>query len=145
MEEASKEASRIEQETKHFLEQYQMVPGEKDARTCLYELRSQLQEYERLRSRAGKSDAARQEFERKQNSLLAFGKEAGMDFGEDLAAGISQLQMKATEYRIAQKAYAEARKTNVQMNKAAITTNNAIFRNFFVFVLYLRFNYLRLI
>ena len=33
-----------------------------------------------------------------------------MDFGEDLAAGISQLQMKATEYRIAQKAYAEARK-----------------------------------
>ena len=54
-----------------------MVPGEKDARTCLYELRSQLQEYERLRSRAGKSDAARQEFERKQNSLLAFGKEAG--------------------------------------------------------------------
>lgn len=110
MEEASKEASRIEQETKHFLEQYQMVPGEKDARTCLYELRSQLQEYERLRSRAGKSDAARQEFERKQNSLLAFGKEAGMDFGEDLAAGISQLQMKATEYRIAQKAYAEARK-----------------------------------
>ena len=75
MEEASKEASRIEQETKHFLEQYQMVPGEKDARTCLYELRSQLQEYERLRSRAGKSDAARQEFERKQNSLLAFGKE----------------------------------------------------------------------
>lgn len=110
MEEASKEASRIEQETKGFLEQYQMVPGEKDARTCLYELRSQLQEYERLRSRAGKSDAARQEFERKQNSLLAFGKEAGMDFGEDLAAGISQLQMKATEYRIAQKAYAEARK-----------------------------------
>ena len=37
------------------------------------------------------------------------------------------------------------RKTNVQMNKAAITTNNAIFRNFFVFILYLRFNYLRLI
>ena len=33
MEEASKEASRIEQETKHFLEQYQMVPGEKDPRT----------------------------------------------------------------------------------------------------------------
>lgn len=55
MEEASKEASRIEQETKGFLEQYQMVPGEKDARTCLYELRSQLQEYERLRSRAGKA------------------------------------------------------------------------------------------
>lgn len=120
MEEASKEASRIEQETKHFLEQYQMVPGEKDARTCLYELRSQLQEYERLRSRAGKSDAARQEFERKQNSLLAFGKEAGMDFGEDLAAGISQLQMKATEYRIAQKAYAEARKRENCLNRNTI-------------------------
>lgn len=29
--------------------------GRKDARTCLYELRSQLQEYERLRSRAGKA------------------------------------------------------------------------------------------
>lgn len=46
-----------------------MVPGEKDARTCLYELRSQLQEYERLRSRAGKSDAARQEFELETETL----------------------------------------------------------------------------
>ena len=64
MEEASKEASRIEQETKGFLEQYQMVPGEKDARTCLYELRSQLQEYERLRSRAGKK---RELFEQEHN------------------------------------------------------------------------------
>ena len=33
-----------------------------------------------------------------------------MDFGDDLAAGISQLQMKAAEYRIAEKAYEEAKK-----------------------------------
>lgn len=117
MEEASKEAARIEACTKEFLEQYQMETGEKDARTCLYELRSQVQEYERLKSRAGKSEAARQEFDRKQSSLLEFGKEAGMDFGEDLAAGISQLQMKATEYRIARTAYREAKQARMQYEK----------------------------
>lgn len=117
MEEAAKEAERIETETKEFLGQYGLAPGEKDARTCLYELRSQLQDYERLKSRAGRSDAARQEFDRKQQSLLDFGKEAGVDFGEDLAAGISQLQMKATEYRMAKKAYEEAVKKREQFEQ----------------------------
>lgn len=110
MEDASKETERIETKIRDFLGQYHIFTGDQDARKALYELRSKMQEYERLRSRALKSEAARKEFDNKRESLLAFGREAGMDFGDDLAAGISQLQMKAAEYRIAEKAYEEAKK-----------------------------------
>ena len=40
-----------------------------------------------------------------------------MDFGEDIAAGLSQMQMKATEYRIAQKAYEQACQKKAQFEQ----------------------------
>lgn len=108
MDEASGEAERIQQRTQKFLENYHLAYEIRDARSSLYELKNQIHEYERLKTRAAKSDAAREEFDRIRESLLAFGKSTGVDFGEDIAAGLSQLQMKAAEYRLAVKAYEQA-------------------------------------
>lgn len=105
MDDASGEATRIQQKAKEFLERYHIQCDARDARSSLYELKNQLHEYERLKTRAAKSDAAREEFDRIRESLLAFGKSTGVDFGEDIAAGLSQLQMKAAEYRLAVKSY----------------------------------------
>lgn len=108
MDEASGEAERIQQRAQKFLENYHLAYEIRDARSSLYELKNQIHEYERLKTRAAKSDAAREEFDRIRESLLAFGKSTGVDFGEDIAAGLSQLQMKAAEYRLAVKAYEQA-------------------------------------
>lgn len=108
MDEASGEAERIQQRAQKFLENYHVAYDVRDARSSLYELKNQIHEYERLKTRAAKSDAAREEFDRIRESLLAFGKSTGVDFGEDIAAGLSQLQMKAAEYRLAVKAYEQA-------------------------------------
>lgn len=108
MDEASGEAERIQQRAQKFLENYHVAYDVRDARSSLYELKTQIHEYERLKTRAAKSDAAREEFDRIRESLLAFGKSTGVDFGEDIAAGLSQLQMKAAEYRLAVKAYEQA-------------------------------------
>ena len=108
MDEASGEAERIQQRAQKFLENYHVAYDVRDARSSLYELKNQIHEYERLKTRAAKSEAAREEFDRIRESLLAFGKSTGVDFGEDIAAGLSQLQMKAAEYRLAVKAYEQA-------------------------------------
>lgn len=108
MDEASGEAERIQQRAQKFLENYHLAYEIRDARSSLYELKNQIHEYERLKTRAAKSDAAREEFDSIRESLLAFGKSTGVDFGEDIAAGLSQLQMKAAEYRLAVKAYEQA-------------------------------------
>ena len=108
MDEASGEAERIQQRAQKFLENYHVAYDVRDARSSLYELKNQIHEYERLKMRAAKSEAAREEFDRIRESLLAFGKSTGVDFGEDIAAGLSQLQMKAAEYRLAVKAYEQA-------------------------------------
>ena len=108
MDDASGEATRIQQKAQEFLERYHIQCDARDARSSLYELKNQLHEYERLKTRAAKSDAAREEFDRIRESLLAFGESTGVDFGEDIATGLSQLQMKAAEYRLAVKAYEQA-------------------------------------
>lgn len=117
MDEASGEAERIEQRAEKFFENYHVTYDARDARSSLYELKNQLHEYERLKTRAAKSDAAREECDHIREELLAFGQSTGVDFGEDIAAGLSQLQMKATEYRIAQKAYEQACQKKAQFEQ----------------------------
>ena len=43
--------------------------------------------------------------------------EAGIDFGEDIAAGLSRLQMKATEYRLASRACEQAKTKKAEFEK----------------------------
>lgn len=117
MDEASNEALRIQQKAQEFLENYQIHCDVRDARSSLYELKNQMHEYERLKTRAAKSEAAREEFERIRESLLTFGKSTGVDFGEDIASGLSHLQMKAAEYRLAVKAYEQACQKREQFEK----------------------------
>ena len=63
MEEASEESQRIEEKVAEFLGQYHIFCAPADARSKLYELKNLLQEYERLKTRAARSDAAREEFD----------------------------------------------------------------------------------
>lgn len=105
MDEASKQAARIEEKAVSFLGQYHIFCGASDARSSLYDLRNQIHEFERLKSRADRSEAARREFDETKAELIAFGREIGMDLGDDLAAGLSHMQLRAAECRLAQEAY----------------------------------------
>ena len=120
MEEASEESQRIEEKVAEFLGQYHIFCAPADARSKLYELKNLLQEYERLKTRAARSDAAREEFDNTRNELLKFGEEAGIDFGEDIAAGLSRLQMKATEYRLASRKKLSLKKNTIWKNFRAL-------------------------
>jgi DNA repair exonuclease SbcCD ATPase subunit len=113
MEAATSESGRIEKKAKEFLGQYHINCEADKARSGLYELRNQIQEYERLKTRADKSDAAREEFDRTRDELLAFGRTSGIDFGEDIAAGLSQMQLKAAEWRLAQTSYMQAQQKKI--------------------------------
>ena len=117
MEEASEESQRIEEKVAEFLGQYHIFCAPADARSKLYELKNLLQEYERLKTRAARSDAAREEFDNTRNELLKFGEEAGIDFGEDIASGLSRLQMKAAEYRLASRACEQAKTKKAEFEK----------------------------
>ena len=117
MEEAAKEAEKIEQEAMAFLGQYHIFSGGTDLRSGLYELRGQLHEYERMKARVDKSEAAREEFDEIKDGLMKFGWEAGLEFGEDIAADLSRMQMKAAEYRLAQEAVEQAVQKREQFEK----------------------------
>ena len=117
MEEASEESQRIEEKVAEFLGQYHIFCAPADARSKLYELKNLLQEYERLKTRAARSDAAREEFDNTRNELLKFGEEAGIDFGEDIASGLSRLQMKAAEYRLPSRACEQAKTKKAEFEK----------------------------
>jgi hypothetical protein len=120
MEEASEEAERVEQKAMEFLGQYHIFCVSSDARSGIFELRSRIHEYDRLKARAEKSESVRKEYEATRESLLSFGKALGVDLGEDIATGLARMQMRAAEYRLAQEAsaLAEQKKENfVRENK----------------------------
>lgn len=91
-----------------FLERYSLFCSVDDARSRLFELRNQIHTYERLKSRAVKTETVQKDCDRTRQSLLAFGQETGIDFGEDIAVSISRMQTQAAEYRLARSAYEEA-------------------------------------
>ncbi len=108
MEKALLEIKRMEQDVESFLGNYQIFSAAPDERSGLFELRGQIHDFERLKIRADKSEVARTEYEQTKSSVLAFGRESGIDFGEDLAGSLSRMQLKAAEYRMAQRAYEQA-------------------------------------
>jgi uncharacterized protein YhaN len=116
MEEASEEAARVEERAMVFLGQYHIFSGASDARSGIFALRSQIRDYERLKARVEKSKEVREEYDSTKKELLAFGKELGVDFGEDISTGLSRMQMRAAEYRLAQEAcaLAEQKKDNFE-------------------------------
>ena len=105
MDQAALEMKRIEDRTTAFFGRYHVVCDVASARTRLYELKGQLQDYERLKARELRCQAAKEEFDRTQEELVSFGRETEMVLGEDITGGIGRMQLKAAEYRIAQKDY----------------------------------------
>ncbi|MDD6637283.1 MAG: hypothetical protein PUE81_00700 [Lachnospiraceae bacterium] len=99
---------QLRREVSAFLEQYRLYCDVDEARARIYELRSQIHEYDRLQNRMEKSDAAREDCDRTRQSLMAFGQDTGIDFGEDIALSISHMQTRAAEYRLAKSAYEAA-------------------------------------
>lgn len=100
-----RQTNQLKEEVSAFLERYHISCEEEDARARIYELRGKSQVYEQLKSRALRSESVRAECDKTRESLLSFGKECGIAFGEDIAASISNLQTRAAEYRIANQAY----------------------------------------
>ena len=99
---------QLRREVSAFLEQYRLYCDVDEARARIYELRSQIHEYDRLQNRMEKSEAAREDCDRTRQSLMAFGQDTGIDFGEDIALSISHMQTRAAEYRLAKSAYEAA-------------------------------------
>lgn len=110
MEAASEEILKMEEDAIAFLGRYHIYCSGTNAREGLFELKNQMHEYDRLKTRANKSEAARDEYEETKKTLASFVKDSGMDFGDDVGTEINQLQTKAAEYRIAAKAYEESKK-----------------------------------
>jgi DNA repair exonuclease SbcCD ATPase subunit len=108
MEEASEEADRVEEKAMEFLGQYHIFCVSSDARSGIFELRSQIHEYERLKARDEKSKLVREEYEEIHQSLLSFARDLGTDLGEDIATGLGRMQMRAAEYRLAQESCEQA-------------------------------------
>lgn len=114
------EMQKLRVEIKDFLEQYHTYCDVDDAKSKLYELRTQVYEYKRLNARSVKSDAAGKDCDATRKKLMSFGQEIGIDFGDDIAASISRMQTKAAEYRLAKQAYDLA----VQKKNTFETENN---------------------
>jgi uncharacterized protein YhaN len=110
MEEASEEAEQVEEKAMEFLGQYHIFCVSSDARSGLFELRSQIHEYDRLQSRKDKSKDVEEEYEALKESINDYARELNFDLGDDIAEGIRRMQMSAAEYRLAQEACAQAKK-----------------------------------
>lgn len=105
MTQAQAEIKRIEERVIGFLSKYQVESDIDNAKNKLYELKGQIQDYERLKARQSRCQAAKEEYDHTKESLVAFGRETEMVLGDDITGGISRMQLKAAEYRIAQKDY----------------------------------------
>lgn len=108
LEKVGQQMETLRQEIGGFLEKYHVFCDVDEAKSSLYEMKNQMHEYDRLDSRRAKSEAVNVECDQTRQSLLDFGREIGIDFGEDIAASISRMQTKAAEYRLARAAYEEA-------------------------------------
>jgi len=91
-----------------FLETYHVYCETEKYPAKLYELKTQLAEFERLETKKSAYDALCHQYEEKRASISGFEAEYGLTLGEELAVGLSTLQNKATEYRLAKEAFAES-------------------------------------
>lgn len=110
LEQAGEKTKALQQTVMDFLARYHIECSIEEAKSRLYELKNQLHEYDRMKGRQEKSASTSEECDRTRESLLAFGEELGISFGDDIAAELSRMQTKAAEYRLARAAYDEALK-----------------------------------
>ncbi len=101
---------------REFLGNYRIYCDVKEYPSRLYELKSQIREYERLKARQNVLIQEEESSERLRTEIMTFAEEYGFVLGDDLTAGLNTLQNKATEYKMAANAYQDSlnKKENFQ-------------------------------
>lgn len=93
-----------------FLERFRVYCKVDEYSAKLYEMKSQLVEYERLTEKLGESMDTRKEFESELQKIHVFTERYGYLDGEDVSSVLNAYQEKASEYYVAKTAYEEAYK-----------------------------------
>lgn len=91
-----------------FLETYHVYCETEKYQAKLYELKLQLAEFERLEEKRARYEALKKQYEAGVLIIRDFEETYQFKLGEERAEGLSFLQTKATEYRIAKDAYGES-------------------------------------
>ena len=93
---------------KEFLGKYHVYCDVKEYQSRLYELKSQVREYERLEARQSALMREEGKSDRLHTEVMTFAKEYEFVLEGDLTAGLNALQNKATEYKMAANAYQDS-------------------------------------
>ena len=91
-----------------FLGKYHVYCDVKDYQSHLYELKSQIREYERLEARQSNLMKEEGNSDRLHTEVMTFAKEYEVSLDTDMAAALNALQNKATEYKMAANAYQDS-------------------------------------
>ncbi len=92
----------VTQKTRVFLEKYQVFCEEREFAPRLYELKSQVREYKRLKEKYDAYFETKEKADRMRESLLAYGRcSLGVSLGGDITAKLNELSTEAARYRIA--------------------------------------------
>lgn len=92
----------VNQKTRVFLEKYQIFCEEREFAPRLYELKSQVREYLRLKEKHGAYADTKAKAEQRRESLLSYGRSMlGISLGGDITAKLNGLSTEAARYRIA--------------------------------------------
>ena len=91
-----------------FLGNYHVYCEVKDYQSRLYELKSQVREFERLETRQNSLMAEEGNTNRLQTAIMTFAKEYQLAMDGDIASTLAMLTNKATECKMAEQAYTES-------------------------------------
>lgn len=85
-----------------FLGQYKIECDSTEYETSLYALKHHLQEYMRLTERIEENEMMHVEYEGFRKETVSFASALSFTFGEDISKELTEMQKKATEYRMAE-------------------------------------------
>ncbi len=92
----------VNQKARVFLEKYQVFCEEREFASRLYELKTQVREYRRLKEKHSAFTDTKAKADRIRESLLSYGRcSLGVSLGGDITARLNELSTEAARYRIA--------------------------------------------
>lgn len=102
------EVRKVNETIDEFLGKYHVYSEVKDFSKCLYELKNQLCEYERLAEKKNIIAEEEQNYDRLATEVMAFAMRYDLSLGEDMITDMRALQNKAMEYQMAEDVYRES-------------------------------------
>ncbi len=100
-----------------FLGKFHIYCGVSEYQSRLYNLKNQVQEYEKLKDQVAQCEAEREKYQTNLGELAGFGKKYKLSLGENVIESLSAVSNKALEYQMAQKAYDEVFKKRENFEK----------------------------